>query len=66
MEPLAISHEESDLAFPQREAAFFDGLFLRGHSADELRRDIKFRPPSSRNGIATPSTSRACANFSIA
>ena len=27
--------------FPQREAAFFYGLFLRGHSADELRRDIR-------------------------
>ena len=30
-----------DLEFPQREAAFFYGLFLRGHSADELRRDIE-------------------------
>ena len=29
-----------DLQFPQREAAFFYGLFLRGHSAEELRRDI--------------------------
>ena len=30
-----------ELDFPQREAAFFYGLFLRGHSADELRRDIQ-------------------------
>lgn len=30
-----------DFDFPQREAAFFYGLFLRGHSADELRRDIE-------------------------
>jgi hypothetical protein len=30
-----------DLEYPQREAAFFYGLFLRGHSADELRRDIE-------------------------
>jgi hypothetical protein len=30
--------------FPQREAAFFYGLFLRGHSADELRRDIQVPP----------------------
>jgi hypothetical protein len=30
-----------DLEFPQREAAFFYGLFLRGHSADKLRRDIE-------------------------
>ncbi len=29
-----------DFDFPQREAAFFYGLFLRGHSPDELRRDI--------------------------
>ena len=29
-----------DFEYPQREAAFFYGLFLRGHSADELRRDI--------------------------
>jgi len=30
-----------ELQFPQREAAIFYGLFLRGHSADELRRDIE-------------------------
>ena len=30
-----------DFEYPQREAAFFYGLFLRGHSADELRRDIE-------------------------
>lgn len=30
-----------DFDFPQREAAFFYGLFLRGHSADELRNDIR-------------------------
>jgi len=33
--------EERDFAFPQREAAFFYGLFLRGHSIEELRRDIR-------------------------
>jgi hypothetical protein len=31
----------ADLEFPQREAAFFYGLFLRGHSAEQLRRDIQ-------------------------
>jgi hypothetical protein len=31
----------TDLEFPQREAAFFYGLFLRGHSAEQLRRDIE-------------------------
>jgi hypothetical protein len=30
-----------DFQFPQREAAFFYGLFLRGHSAQELKRDIE-------------------------
>lgn len=33
-----------ELEFPQREAAFFYGLFLRGHSAEELRRDIEVPP----------------------
>jgi hypothetical protein len=32
--------EELDPLAPQREAAMFYGLFLRGHSADALRRDI--------------------------
>lgn len=30
--------------FPGREAAFFYGLFLRGHSAEQLRRDIEVPP----------------------
>ena len=34
----------SDFDFPQREAAFFYGLFLRGHSADRLRQDIQVPP----------------------
>jgi hypothetical protein len=34
----------TDFEFPQREAAFFYGLFLRGHSADKLRRDIEVPP----------------------
>lgn len=29
---------------PHREAAFFYGLFLRGHSLDALRRDIDVSP----------------------
>lgn len=33
-----------DLDFPQREAAFFYGLFLRGHSPEQLRRDIEVPP----------------------
>ena len=30
-----------EFEYPQREAAFFYGLFLRGHSAEELCRDIE-------------------------
>lgn len=37
--PLAFQEDFDPLA-PQREAALFYGLFLRGHSADALRRDI--------------------------
>jgi hypothetical protein len=33
-----------DFDYPQREAAFFYGLFLRGHSAANLRRDIAVPP----------------------
>jgi hypothetical protein len=35
---------QSDFAYPQREAAFFYGLFLRGHSPEQLRRDISVPP----------------------
>lgn len=42
---ITITEEtEREFDFPQREAAFFYGLFLRGHSADELRRDIEVPP----------------------
>ena len=34
----------TEFEFPQREAAFFYGLFLRGHSADKLRQDIEVPP----------------------
>src|ERR1700730_7987665 len=39
--PVAVDDAPHDFEYPQREAAFFYGLFLRGHSADELRRDIQ-------------------------
>lgn len=32
--------DEIDINAPHREAAMFYGLFLRGHSAERLRRDI--------------------------
>jgi len=34
-----------ELEPPQREAAYFYGLFLRGHSLEELRRDIAVPEP---------------------
>ncbi|HXN65595.1 MAG TPA: hypothetical protein VN862_09690 [Candidatus Acidoferrales bacterium] len=42
--PLVTDETARDFDFPQREAAFFYGLFLRGHSADNLRRDISVPP----------------------
>jgi len=51
------------IEFPQREAAFFYGLFLRGHSADKLRQDIEVPPTVLANGIAKPNASRSCAIF---
>ena len=42
-----------DLDFPQREAAFFYGLFLRGYSADQLRRDIEVPPAVLAKSAAT-------------
>ena len=35
-----LYYEDVDPLAPQREAALFYGLFLRGHSAEALRRDI--------------------------
>ena len=34
------ARDDFDPLAPQREAAFFYGLFLRGHSVDALRQDI--------------------------
>jgi hypothetical protein len=42
---VAQVRDERELPSPQQEAAFFFGLFMRGHSADQLRQDIDF-PPS--------------------
>jgi hypothetical protein len=39
--PMIAEETLRDFEYPQREAAFFYGLFLRGHSAEELRRDIE-------------------------
>ena len=39
------ARDEFDPFAPQREAAMFYGLFLRGHSADLLRKDIDVPKP---------------------
>jgi hypothetical protein len=39
------SRDDIDPLAPQREAAVFYGLFLRGHSADALRKDIDVPRP---------------------
>jgi hypothetical protein len=42
--PFMPSELTTDLEFPQREAALFYGLFLRGHPAERLRQDIEVPP----------------------
>jgi hypothetical protein len=37
--------DDNDPMAPQREAAFFYGLFLRGHDLDDLRQDIDIPRP---------------------
>ncbi len=37
--------DDSDPLAPQREAAFFYGLFLRGHPLEEIRQDIDIPRP---------------------
>ena len=45
------SRDDFDPLAPQREAAIFYGLFLRGHSADSLRRDIDVPRPLLNNWL---------------
>jgi hypothetical protein len=40
-----LQRDEFDLATPQKEAAMFYGLFLRGHPVETLRRDIDVPKP---------------------
>ena len=43
-EMVMTARDEFDPLAPQREAAFFYGLFLRGHSVETLRQDIDVPP----------------------
>ena len=53
MRNLQIKDDLDPLA-SQREAAMFYGLFLRGHSADSLRRDIDIPKPLLEKWMKTP------------
>jgi hypothetical protein len=46
--------EDFDPVAVQREAAMFYGLFLRGHSADKLRRDIDIPSPMLERWLSRP------------
>ena len=41
----------ADPQAPQREAAFFYGLFLRGHSLEDLRQDIDVPRPVAEKWV---------------
>jgi hypothetical protein len=43
-EIVMTARDDIDPLAPQREAAFFYGLFLRGHSVETLRQDIDVPP----------------------
>jgi hypothetical protein len=43
-ETVMTARDDFDPLAPQREAAFFYGLFLRGHSVEALRQDIDVSP----------------------
>lgn len=45
--------DDLDPLAPQREAAVFYGLFLRGHSAETLRRDIDVPKPILEKWLKT-------------
>jgi hypothetical protein len=45
---------EFDPFAPQREAAMFYGLFLRGHSAELLRKDIDVPKPLLEKWLRSP------------
>jgi hypothetical protein len=48
-----IPRDDFDPLAPQREAAMFYGLFLRGHSPDTLRRDIDVPKPLIEKWLKT-------------
>lgn len=51
---MVYNREEFDPQAPQREAAMFYGLFLRGHSAESLRKDIDVPRELLEKYLGTP------------
>lgn len=56
IQPPLVNHspEDYDPIIIQREAAMFYGLFLRGHSAEQLRRDIAIPRETFERWISHP------------
>ena len=48
-----LLRDEADPLAPQSEAAMFYGLFLRGHSAEDLRRDIDLSKDTLQKWLGT-------------
>ena len=51
---MVYNREDFDPQAPQREAALFYGLFLRGHSPEDLRRDIDVPRALLEKYLTTP------------
>ena len=51
-----ITRTQADAEYhsPQREAAMFYGLFLRGHSAKQIREEIDITPTQFRKWMRAP------------
>ena len=79
-ETFMTARDDQDPLAPQREAAFFYGLFLRGHDIEELRQDIDVprsmvdkwmkapisKPPSARTCSGSTTTANRCWRSSTA
>ena len=55
--------DDFDPLAPQREAALFYGLFLRGHSPDLLRQDIAISPTLINKWLTHPGYEASRENF---
>ena len=51
---MMTARDDFDPLAPQREAAFFYGLFLRGHRIEDLRQDIDIPRPMLEKWLRAP------------